>query len=259
MKVKIIIEHCGEVFSGWQLQPDVLTVQGELERALQVYTDSLAKEHQLEPNGRIVVTGSGRTDAGVHALAQVASFDWPEQIPFEQNLLARALNGITVSELVVRDVEIADDKFDARLTPHIKCYQYRMLLRRERAGYYENRACCIPPGIDLRAMLTAARFFEGKHDFSAFRAADCSASTTIRWIKRSIINRINDDELVYTVIGNGFLKQMVRIMVGTLIDIGQGRLSGEIIPELLGGNGSRTDAGKTAPAEGLSLRWVRYS
>lgn len=263
MKLKITIEYAGETFSGWQFQPNQKTVQGELERALEIFLRSQAKKAGVEQPATPNILGSGRTDSGVHALGQVASFTWPEGFPFEKEKVLAGLNAITARELVVRELEEVPDSFDARLSPHIKCYTYRLLLRAEaglksyREGYFQNRAWCVEKSLDIAAMARAARLLEGQHDCASFRAKDCSAKTTVRTILKSEIARISDDEVLYLAYGKGFLKHMIRIVVGTLVEVGRGERSVESFKETLEAC-DRARAGQTAPPHGLTLQWVKY-
>lgn len=261
MKIQLVVEYPGDAFSGWQAQinqPELRTVQGELERALQIFFLSESKKTGVAftSGDRILVTGSGRTDAGVHALGQVASFAWPPQFCFHAERLRAALNGITAPELVIHLVQEQGDEFDARFAQHEKCYAYRLLLRDTRAGYFQGRAWCVSPRT-VAPMIEAARLFCGQHDFSSFRAKDCTASSTLRTLYVSELTRISEDELQYWVQGKGFLKQMIRIIVGTLVEVGKGKLSAKDIPRIIAAR-DRALAGPSAPACGLTLRWVRY-
>lgn len=261
MKIQLVVEYPGHAFSGWQAQvnqPELRTVQGELERALQIFFLSEAKKNGVvfSSDERILVIGSGRTDAGVHALGQVASFAWPVQFAFDAERLRAALNGITMPELVIHQVQEQDDGFDARFAQHEKCYVYRLMLRDTRAGYFQGRVWCVYP-LKVAPMIEAARRFCGQHDFSSFRAKDCTASSTIRTLIISELTRVSNDELQYWVQGKGFLKQMIRIIVGTLVEVGRGKLSVDDISRIIAAR-DRGLAGPSAPACGLTLRWVRY-
>ncbi len=257
MKVKLTLEYSGEPFAGWQTQPGLLTVQSDLERSLQVMFASWAKKQNVAWDKAVAITGSGRTDAGVHARGQVASFSWPEEFNFDPRLVLNSLNGISVPELIIRRVESADDGFDARFSPHAKCYQYRLLLRDQREGLEAGRVWGVGSRLDVRAMIEAAKLFGGQHDFSSFRASDCTAKSTERTILLSEITRVSDEEVVFTAHGKGFLKQMIRIMVGTLVDVGKGKLTIADVQRILDSR-NRSLAGQTAPACGLTLEWVRY-
>ena len=258
MRIKATIEYVGEAFCGFQAQgPELLTVQGELERGLAVVLGSWSKKHGLEALPVPKITGSGRTDAGVHARGQVVSFDWPEAAGTDLGRLTAALNGITSPALTVHRVEQVENDFDARLSPHIKLYSYRLKLAKNSYGLEHNRAWHVGSRLNLPLMIKAARLFSGQHDFSAFRAADCTAKSTVRTILTSELGRIDAPTAAVLFEGRGFLKQMVRIAVGTIVACGRGELSIADIQALIDG-GQRKDAGTTAPAGGLTLEWVRY-
>ena len=142
MKVKLTLEYAGEEFSGWQRQEGLQTVQGSLESALQTVFRGYSKKQHLEQDQQttsVLVTGSGRTDAGVHARGQVASFAWPEQFPFDAHWIQVFLNALTPWGMTVMSVEEQPDSFDVRFTLHVKCYQYRLLLCRTAPAYDQHR------------------------------------------------------------------------------------------------------------------------
>ena len=260
MKIKLTVEYLGDSFHGFQTQESLPTVQEELEKALEILTQSELKKagHGGALESRLSITGSGRTDSGVHARGQVVSFVWPDGIAFERTRFLSAMNGITPKGLAVLDAEQMPDSFDARHSPHIKLYTYRLVLRRTRFGIDASRAWFIQPALDLESMIRAAAMFKGQHNFGAFRAGDCSSPTTIRTIVLSDLTRIDSQTLQFSIVGKGFLKQMVRIIVGTLVEIGKGDRSPDTIPGLLKNGGERVCAGRTAPASGLTLEWVKY-
>ena len=257
MKLKLIVEYDGRGFCGWQRQAGVLTVQEELERAFGLLASSWAKRAGGEWELPFTVIGSGRTDSGVHARAQVANVVWPDGVPMELGRLKKALNGVTVPELSVLSLEPAEADFDARSMVRLKQYSYRLSLRDTLPALDRGRVWRVGALPNLAEMLVASRMLVGKHSFAGFRAGDCAAKTTTRTLHVSELSRLEGDELIYTVQGNGFLKQMVRIIVGTLVTIGWGRADSTLITELLDG-GDRTRAGRTAPPDGLYLDWVRY-
>ncbi|MCB0325391.1 MAG: tRNA pseudouridine(38-40) synthase TruA [Bdellovibrionales bacterium] len=259
MKVRLILEYDGSFFSGWQSQANAHTVQSELGRSLEVYLHSLAKREGIALETLPKLTASGRTDAGVHALGQVVSFEWPAELPFDRSRCCAALNGISSRGLGVLAAEECSDTFDARFSAHTKRYFYRILLRSHGGqGLYHGRVWHLDRRLDVAAMAAAAKHFRGTHDFSAFRAADCTAKTTVRTLEQSQLARVDRNELRYFVQGTGFLKQMVRIIVGTLVEVGLGRLSAAEIPGVIASL-ERSSAGETAPACGLYLEWVRYT
>jgi len=264
LNIKLTVEYAGEDFHGWQVQEGVPTVQGALESAIEIFITSLAKKQGSETPPVLRVNGSGRTDTGVHARGQVANVQWPETLPVELPKLKAALNALTPPGLIVRAVEAAAEDFDARFTPHLKCYTYRLIYRgaEDYASYFtpyeRNRVWCLTRPLQISPMIKAARLLEGQHDFQSFRAKDCTAKTTIRTVVRSELVRTGGEELTYIIWGKGFLKQMVRIIVGTLVEIGEeGAEEGKML-DILGAL-DRSKAGQTAPACGLAMEWVRYS
>ncbi len=269
MRVKLTVEYAGEGFHGWQSQSGQVTVQGSLESALEIYLKGESKKVGRDAPERVVVQGSGRTDAGVHARGQVASFLWPEGYEFSVTRIKEALNALTPQALTVKSIEQVDDSFDARHSPHIKCYSYRITYRgaEDKAARFASidagRSWVVTRPLNIRSMILGARVLEGQHDFQSFRAVDCGAATTIRTVVRSEIVRLSDSELIYCIHGKGFLKQMVRIVIGTLVELGQSQANSstsdgaDYMRGILNCK-ERAKAGKTAPAEGLCLEWVRY-
>ena len=153
MKVKLTIEYVGEAFHGFQEQgSDILTIQGELERGLAVVLQSWSKKAGVVIESVPKITGSGRTDAGVHAKGQVVSFTWPPALPFDAYRLTSALNGITNSALTVLRIEEAPDDFDARHSPHLKLYSYRIVLGKNSFGLERNRAWHVGSRLDIPAI-----------------------------------------------------------------------------------------------------------
>lgn len=257
VKVKLTLEYAGQHFCGWQAQPAQRTVQGELVNALGVIFAGYARKLGIPWEQKIEITGSGRTDSGVHARGQVASFSWPSQFEFHPYRFRSSLNALTPREMSILEVVACEDTFDARFSPHSKCYIYTLLLRDVGAGERLHRAWCVPSSLDVAAMAVAARRFVGTHDFSSFRARDCSAQTTVRTILVSELVRISREELEFVVHGRGFMKQMIRIMTGTLVDVGKGRFTPDDIDRLIAER-RRECSGPTAPPDGLRLEWVRY-
>jgi len=264
MKLKMVVEYLGEGYSGWQRQTGLRTIQSELEEALQTYLRSQRKKLGLAPpdpgsdfrDGPELV-GSGRTDSGVNALGQVVSFLWPEDLPLDCFRVRGALNGILPEGIVVRELTAVAEDFDARHSPHVKSYRYQIILRGGGDAFTARSAWKVSADLDIPAMICAARSLVGSHDFSSFRSADCMAKSTVRTLELSELSRISADELVYVAHGKGFLKQMIRIIVGTLVEIGRGRRPASDMERLLR-IGDRSQAGETAPARGLVMEWVRY-
>jgi tRNA pseudouridine38-40 synthase len=245
-RVQITLAYDGAEYHGWQVQPGLATIQGTLHKVL------------AEIEGRPVhVDGSGRTDAGVHALAQVAAFFLENPIPLDN--LKRAMNRLLPGDIRVLTAEEKGERFHPRHDARAKTYEYR-IFRGEICPPFERRYVYhYPYPLDIAAMLTAAPLFEGEKDFSAFAAADerdRDGGSKVRTIFSSRIQRAQD-HLLYRVCGSGFLKHMVRNLVGTLLEAGKGNLTAAGIQALLE-PGITTKAGPTAPAQGLFLIGVDY-
>ncbi len=248
--IRLVVEYDGTSLCGWQRQASDPTVQGHLEAAL-------AKLLQHD----VAVTGASRTDAGVHARGQVASFRTDRAIPLHG--IRRGLNSLLPDTIAVSDAREAPDDFHPRFSATGKHYRYTILARRDRSPRWRDRAWHHPDAIDLEAMRAGAVRMLGEHDFAAFRAAGCSARTTIRRIDSiDVISAIDPEDptgvlVTVDVRGNAFLRMMVRIVVGTLTEVGTGRWTPAQVGEIITSK-DRTKAGKTAPAHGLELVEVRY-
>jgi len=245
--LRLTLSYDGSHFYGWQIQPDRPTVQGAL-------VDTLRKITQE----KIWLYGAARTDAGVHALGQVAHFKTRTKIPAEN--LQRALNALLPPAIRVLQVEEAGSDFHARWHAAAKIYRYRILRAPLCPPFLWQQVYHYPFPLDEEAMARAAPLFEGEHDFSAFGTWDPEEKDHSK-VRRVFESRLEPDadkqELVYTVRGRSFLRYMVRKMVGTLIDVGKGRLQPEDIPRLIEAR-DRSQAGPTAPPEGLYLVSVEY-
>ena len=244
--LRLTLEYNGAGFSGWQKQPQQRTIQACLEDAL----GTLFREN-------IETTASGRTDKGVHARAQVVSFEVPSEFDGNLEKLRNSLNGITPADMSVRGLEIAEEDFNARLNPHLKCYSYNLNISGQDSPLNQASSLSINPNLDFVKMIAAAKLFEGEKDFSSFRCTDCTAKTTIRTIYRSELTRVSDDIFQYRAHGKGFLMHMIRIIVGTLLEVGRGRFEVEDVERIIAAK-DRTKAGPTVAAKGLTLEWVRY-
>lgn len=242
-RIKITIEYDGSCYHGWQVQDNANTVQAELEKAVYRITGETVR-----------VTGAGRTDTGVHAFGQVAHFDTLSKISAAK--FSDALNAMLPRNIAVISSEEAPPGFHARFSATGKSYEYRILNRRYRSPLFENRAWHIPELLNFESMCKAAGYFVGTHDFSSFCSAGHSVSTYERTIFSSGWNA-EDGCLIYRVRGSGFLYNMVRIMVGTMVEIGLGKRSVEDIQKLLAAK-DRNHAGITAPPQGLYLVTVHY-
>ena len=254
---RLTLAYDGTDFHGWQVQPGLVTIQGELQSALGRITGEMP-----------LPQGSGRTDAGVHALAQVASFVLTAPIPASN--LQRALNRTLPGAIRVLEAEKVPDGFHARHSATAKTYEYRIFRERICPPFLARYVHpCIWP-LDLGELECAARALEGEHDFFSFAATDPDVAarslnedppTAVRAIFSSVWERRQCEAgelLVYRVRGNGFLHHMVRNLVGTMLEVGRGMLGCEEIANILAAR-SRSAAGPTAPARGLFLHSVEYS
>lgn len=245
-RIRITVAYDGTNFHGWQVQPGLVTIQSELQRAFLALSKT-----------PILVQGSGRTDAGVHAIAQVAAFSTTSTIPC-QNLL-RAMNHLLPGAIRITKVEDVAPGFHARFDAVSKLYEYR-IFRDEICSPFERPYVHHHPyPADDQKMIEAAPLFEGEHDFSAFAAYDeryNAEYSKVRTIFSSTLVR-EGPRLIYRVRGSGFLKHMVRNLVGTLIEVGKGNMGPAEVKGLLKG-GSRADCGSTVPSSGLFLVEVSY-
>lgn len=245
-RIRITVAYDGTEFHGWQVQPGLPTIQGELEKAVS----------EIEGR-RVSVAGSGRTDAGVHAVAQVAAFTLENSIPAEN--LRRALNRLLPRAIRVLSVEEAPLEFHPRYDARSKTYEYR-IWREEicppmrRLYVYHH-----PYPLDEARMAALAPLFEGEHDFSAFAASDEKDALGLSKVRRIDSSRLwrEGGELIYRVQGSGFLKHMVRILVGSLIEAGKGNLDREALLARLE-PGFPGKAAPSVPASGLCLISVEY-
>lgn len=213
--------------------------------------EALAKllTHEVE------VIGASRTDAGVHARGQVASFRTERPIPLHG--IRRGINSLLPTTIAVRDASEVPPDFHPRFSATGKHYRYTLLTRNERSPRYRDYAWHFPEPLDVAKMQEAARALIGEHDFAAFRAAGCTAKTTMRRVDSIVFTRVYPHLLEVDIRGNAFLRQMVRIIVGTLTEVGTGKRPPAQVAEILASR-DRTRAGITAPAHGLELIEVRY-
>ena len=243
MNIKLTIEYDGTHYHGWQIQAKGETIQGVLERALSTF---------LATPTRII--GAGRTDAGVHALGQVANFFCAQEPRLHK--LRRALNALTPDDVTVKDVEIVPDSFDARHDGRCRIYQYRILTRPTPSPFLLNYAWHLHDRLDLESMREAIRCLAGEHDFSSFRATNCDADHPIRTVYRVSLDQ-DEDLLLFNIEATAFLRHMVRNIIGTLVEVGRQQRTADSFAKLLDAR-DRTQAGRTAPARGLFLMEVKY-
>ncbi len=242
-RFRVVVEYDGTDFSGWQRQPGERTVQGVLEDAIREMTGE-----------SVFVRAAGRTDAGVHADGQVASFDLELNIP--PHGLLRGMNSILPVDLALVDVAEAPPDFDARFSARGKVYRYTIWGHFVRSPLRARRAWHVREPLDVEAIRTAAAALVGDHDFRAFRASDCDRRTTRRIVRAIDVDR-QGALLTIDVEATAFLKNMVRILVGTLVDVGRGRIEPGAVARMLE-TGDRAAGGMTAPPQGLTLLRVIY-
>ena len=241
--IKLTIQYDGINYSGWQYQPGKRTIQGELQRAISELTGFFTK-----------VSGASRTDAGVSALGQVANFSLDSPIPTEN--FVKAINHRLPKDIVVTEAVRADKTFDSSGSAKSKLYRYAIFTGKKR-NVLKTRNCWHRPGaLDIAAMTEAAKLLIGKKDFKSFASAADKRKSSIRTVMQCQVAR--QDNWVYIDIeADRFLYNMVRNIVGTLVEIGRGKWKPEKINQILDAK-DRTKAGPIAPAEGLCLMWIKY-
>jgi len=244
---KLILEYEGTAYHGWQVQPGLPTIQGLLQ-------DALARI----VGAPVPVTGAGRTDAGVHALGQVASFSAETRL--DPLTLRRALNASLPRDIVVRCAEEAPPGFDARRSAQSKMYRYSILCRDHPSAFLGRHSLYVPHALEFAAMARAAEFVIGTHDFSAFQARTGAGTGAAVSPVRTVLGaawRQEGDLWHFEIMANAFLQHMVRILVGTLLEVGRGKRPPSHVAEVLVTK-DRRRAGKTAPPHGLCLVEVHY-
>lgn len=243
-QIRLIVEYEGSTLHGWQRQSNNPTVQQHLEEAL-----AQLLQHPTP------VLGASRTDAGVHARGQVCCFRTERTIPTHG--IRRAINAMLPDSIAIRDAAEVPEDFHPRFSATGKHYRYTILTARDRSPRWHGRAWHHSDKLDLSAMHEAAKVLTGEHDFAAFRASGCGAKTTTRRVESIVFTPVDPDILEIDIRGNAFLRQMIRIMVGTLTEVGTGTFTPAQVSEILASK-DRTQAGITAPAGGLELIEVRY-
>jgi len=252
--IRLIIEFDGANYQGWQTQRSGLTIQDCMSRTISVITG--------EP---IKLISASRTDAGVHALGQVAVFGTDSRLPADT--IKRALNSRLPSDIRILDAEVLDYEFHPRYRAFKKSYFYIIEKARKQSVFFHGYTWRIPVSLDLVSMNKAAELLLGEHDFSAFRGSGCGAKTTVRTIYSISITghdhldfmtaRLQGEFIRIRIEANAFLRHMVRNIVGTLVEVGKGRRSPEELTDILA-SCDRNTAGPTAPAKGLFLEKVFY-
>jgi tRNA pseudouridine38-40 synthase len=240
---KLTIEYDGTNYHGWQIQKNDPTIQEEIETALHTMTGK-----------KIALTGSGRTDAGVHALGQVASFI--SETELEPDNFLHGLNSLTPDDIIIRNCCIVDNDFHARFSAKSKTYQYRILNRKTPSAVGRQYEWFIHQKLDIAAMERAIQYIRGDHDFKAFEGTGSPRAHTVRSVMEADIE-CRGERIVFQIKANGFLRYMVRNLTGTLVDVGLSRIHPDKVKAILDSQ-DRSLAGPTAPPHGLFLVHVEY-
>ena len=243
--IKLTIEYDGSEFNGWQKQPNKLNIQGTIEKVI----ESITGEENIELNA------SGRTDAGVHALAQVANFKTNTKIPIEK--IAIAINSRVKKSIVIKKAEEVEERFHSRLNCKRKTYRYVINNSYEGTAIYRNLECHIPQKLNVEKMNEAAKYFIGEHDFKAFKASGTSSKSSVRKVYEAKVYKKDEERICIELTGNGFLYNMVRIISGTLVEVGLEKIEPKEIAKIIEAQ-KRENAGKTLPPHGLYLVNVEY-
>lgn len=241
--IKLILEYDGTRYCGWQKQKNGLSIQEVLQRSVENIVG-----HEIK------IIGSSRTDAGVHAKGMVANFHTSSNIPIEK--FAAAINSKLPHDIAVIDAKEVAETFHSRYDSKGKRYSYLIFNRKTRSPLYRNYAAQIPVHLDIQKMNEAASFILGTHDFSAFKASKSSVKNNIRTVKSIEVIK-NGDIIKIQVEADGFLYNMVRIIAGTLIEVGMGKILPHDVKYIIESR-DRKLAGKTAPPQGLYLECVYY-
>ncbi len=241
--VRIVCEYDGTSYHGWQIQPNGISIQEVLEKKIGIITQE-----------KIKLTASGRTDAGVHALNQVANFRTGSAIACE-NLL-KGINSLLPGDIVIKDLRDTDEDFHARYNAKSKIYLYKILNSPVRTALHRNYSWHVRAFLDLGAMREAAVLLKGKRDFSSFCASGCDSENHVRTVIDTSVG-MKDDMISFTIEADGFLRYMVRNIVGLLVDVGREIITSAKFKEIMDAM-DRTEAGITAPPQGLFLGEVKY-
>ena len=242
--IKLVIEYDGKDFNGWQKQPTKLNIQGEIEKAIKQITGE-----------EVDLTASGRTDAGVHALGQVANFKTNSNIPIEK--IPIALNSNLKKSILIKSAEEVEERFHSRLNCKRKTYRYIINNSKYGTAIYRNLETHIPMKLNICKMQEAIKYFEGEHDFKAFKASGTSSKSSVRTIYKADVIDAGNERIYIELTGNGFLYNMVRIISGTLVEVGLGKIEPNEIKTIIESK-KRENAGKTLPPQGLYLVDVEY-
>ena len=243
-KYKIIVEYDGTDFVGWQKQENGPSIQSSLEDAIKKITSEIVN-----------VFGAGRTDSGVHAKGQVAHFEFSKNISLD-NIRDGINQHLRPLPIAILDVKEVDDDFHARFSAKLRTYEYLIINRRAPLTFNKNLAWGVFKKLNMDAMKDAASNFVGKHDFNAFRSVDCQSSSSIKTVQSCSIET-NDQHIKLNVSAKSFLHSQVRIMAGTMVEVGKGKFNSSDVKDIIKSR-DRSQAGATAPAHGLYLLKVEY-
>ena len=242
--IKLNIEYDGKDFNGWQRQPNKLNIQGTIEKAIEKITGE-----------EVELIASGRTDRGVHAISQVANFKTNSKLPVEKFPIA--INSNITYAIRIKNAEEVDEKFHSRLSCKRKTYRYVINNSKYGSSIYRNLETHIPVKLDIESMKKAVKYFEGEHDFKAFRSSGTSSKSSIRTIYNAEVIKKEDERIWIELTGSVFLYNMVRIIAGTLVEVGMGKIKPEDIKNIINSK-DRQKAGKTLAPQGLFLVKVEY-
>lgn len=242
--IKLTIMYDGKDFNGWQKQPNKLNIQGTIEKVISEMTGE-----------EIELNASGRTDAGVHSFGQVANFKTNSKIPIDKFPIA--INSKIKKSIVITNAEEVEERFHSRYNCKRKTYRYIIDNSEFPTPMYRYLEYHIPNKLNIGAMKKAAKYFEGEHDFKAFKSSGTSSKSSVRTIYKAEIKKTENNRIYIELTGNGFLYNMVRIISGTLVEVGLGKIKPEEIKNIIESK-DRQKAGKTLPAHGLYLMNVNY-
>ena len=242
--IKLTIMYDGKDFNGWQKQPNKLNIQGTIEKVLSEMTGE-----------EIELNASGRTDAGVHSFGQVANFKTNSKIPIEKFPIA--INSKIKKSIVITNAEEVEERFHSRYNCKRKTYRYVIDNSEFPTPMYRYLEYHIPNKLNIEAMKNAVKYFEGEHDFKAFKSSGTSSKSSVRTIYKAEVKKAENNRIYIELTGNGFLYNMVRIISGTLVEVGLGKIKPEEIKTIIESK-DRQKAGKTLPAHGLYLMNVNY-
>ena len=242
--IKLTIEYDGKDFNGWQKQPNKLNIQGTIEEAIKRIVGD-----------EVELIASGRTDRGVHALAQVANFKTNSNLDI--NKFPIAINSNITKAIRIKNAEEVEENFHSRLSCKKKTYRYVINNSIYGSSIYRNLETHIPQKLDVNKMKEAVKYFEGEHDFKAFKSSGTSSKSSVRTIYKAEVFEKEDNRIWIELTGNGFLYNMVRIISGTLVDVGLGKIKPEDIKNIIESK-DRQKARKTLAPQGLFLVKVEY-